>query len=242
MIYLQLNSIVFGHVCYCTFLNVYRCQFMKNIFFIFVFYVFTRQARLFQPEGVLQASEDIKDLQSVLDKWESPPLNEMSKYVRDVWDSLDSHRLSLLTIQQRLARQESTLRDIQEQLRCLLLVNASTTGVEQPRFYRRDTEDGQTSVQPTGVGRKSGRTGKNQTTTSNITIEMDEIDNLISHLSGTIPEEENDNKQNESNFITKESSNICVFLAGESLLDGKEGQAVRVDRFPDVPNILANLV
>ncbi|WAR13042.1 TRPV3-like protein [Mya arenaria] len=111
--------------------------------------------------------EEIKDLKSVLDKWESPPLNEMSKYVRDVWDSIDSHRLSLLTVQQRLARQENTLRDIQEQLSCL--VEAVGQGgvrprrsdteygpnTERPRFYRSDTEDGSNTVRPTRLGRES---------------------------------------------------------------------------------------
>ncbi|XP_052817869.1 uncharacterized protein LOC128243904 [Mya arenaria] len=123
--------------------------------------------RYFNRKTHYKEFEEIKDLKSVLDKWESPPLNEMSKYVRDVWDSIDSHRLSLLTVQQRLARQENTLRDIQEQLSCL--VEAVGQGgvrprrsdteygpnTERPRFYRSDTEDGSNTVRPTRLGRES---------------------------------------------------------------------------------------
>ncbi|WAR13037.1 TRPV4-like protein [Mya arenaria] len=175
----ELNSIVLGiihassawvqYVWYGFNLNIFSTKCLKCCY------------GYFNRKAYYKESEEIKNLQSVLDKWKSPPLNEMSKYVRDVWDSLDSHRLSLLTIQQRLARQENTLRDIQEQLRCLLLVNASRTGVKRPRFYRSDTEDGHNPAAPTEVGRESGRAGKEQTTTPSITIPEDKIDNLIRH-------------------------------------------------------------
>ncbi|XP_052817518.1 uncharacterized protein LOC128243667 isoform X2 [Mya arenaria] len=164
--------------------------------------------RYFNRKTYYKECEDIKDMKSVLDKWESPPLNEMSKYVRDVWDSLDSHRMSLLTVQQRLARQENTLRDIQEQLRCLLLVQAPGLGVERPRFYRSDTEDGPNPVQPTGMRRESGRARAGQSTNVPSTVPENEIDNLIRNLSDSIPEDEVDNILNESNFITKESAYI----------------------------------
>ena len=49
----------------------------------------------------------------VLTKWENPPLNEMNKHVRDIWDSLESHKLNLLTIKNRLFRQGYALCKIQ---------------------------------------------------------------------------------------------------------------------------------
>ncbi|XP_053376853.1 uncharacterized protein LOC123529781 [Mercenaria mercenaria] len=93
--------------------------------------------------------EDIDDLKDVLTKWDSPPLNEMNKYVKDIWDTLDNHKMNLLTIQHRLVRQENTLRNIQDQLRCLVAMN--TTGLcdtpdagfqssQRPKFYRSNTE------------------------------------------------------------------------------------------------------
>ncbi|WAR13039.1 hypothetical protein MAR_027219 [Mya arenaria] len=145
-----------------------------------------------------EPSQDIEDMKSVLDKWESPPLNEISKYVRDVWESIDSHRLSLLTVQQRLARQENTLRDIQEKLGSL--VKASGSSVEWPQFNR--------SVQPTGVGRESWRARTGQATNLPSTVPKEDFDSLIRDLSGGIPEDEVDNILKESNVITKESANI----------------------------------
>jgi hypothetical protein len=49
----------------------------------------------------------------VLGKWESPPLNEMNKNIQDIYDSLDSHKMNLVTVGKRLAKQESTLSSIQ---------------------------------------------------------------------------------------------------------------------------------
>ncbi|XP_076077977.1 uncharacterized protein LOC143048275 isoform X1 [Mytilus galloprovincialis] len=65
-------------------------------------------------------SEDIKDVREVLERWETPPLNEMNKHIQDIYDSLDSHKMNLLTVRNRLARQESTLGKIQEQLELII--------------------------------------------------------------------------------------------------------------------------
>nr|XP_022293141.1 uncharacterized protein LOC111103870 [Crassostrea virginica] len=61
-------------------------------------------------------SENIYDVRDVLEKWECPPLNEMNKCIQDIWESLDSHKMNLLTVRNRLARQESALSKIQETL------------------------------------------------------------------------------------------------------------------------------
>lgn len=61
-------------------------------------------------------SENVYDIRDVLEKWENPPLNEMNKYIQDIWESLDSHKMNLLTIRNRLARQESALSKIQDTL------------------------------------------------------------------------------------------------------------------------------
>uniref|UniRef100_K1PRT8 Uncharacterized protein n=1 Tax=Magallana gigas TaxID=29159 RepID=K1PRT8_MAGGI len=37
----------------------------------------------------------------------------MNKCIQDIWESLDSHKMNLLTVRNRLARQESTLSKIQ---------------------------------------------------------------------------------------------------------------------------------
>lgn len=60
-----------------------------------------------------EESEVISDLKNVLTKWDSPPLNEMNKYIRDIWDTLDNHKMNFLTIQHRMARQENILRNMQ---------------------------------------------------------------------------------------------------------------------------------
>ena len=57
--------------------------------------------------------EEMRNPTEVLTKWENPPLNEMNKHVRDIWDSLESHKLNLLTIKNRLSRQEYALCKIQ---------------------------------------------------------------------------------------------------------------------------------
>nr|XP_022293145.1 uncharacterized protein LOC111103871 isoform X2 [Crassostrea virginica] len=58
-------------------------------------------------------SENIYDVQDVLEKWEGTPLNEMNRCIQDIWESLDSHKMNLITVRDRLARQESTLFKIQ---------------------------------------------------------------------------------------------------------------------------------
>ncbi|KAL3883792.1 hypothetical protein ACJMK2_030023 [Sinanodonta woodiana] len=65
-------------------------------------------------------SEDIMDLQEVLDKWETPPLNEMNKCIMSIVDNLDTHKLNLMTVRNRLARQETALIKIQSQLDTLI--------------------------------------------------------------------------------------------------------------------------
>lgn len=91
---------------------------------------------------------EYEDIEDVLTKWESPPINEMNKYVKDIWDTLDNHKMNLLTIQHRLVRQENTLRKIQDQLNCLVGMHTSykvkedsgASTEQRPKFYRSDTE------------------------------------------------------------------------------------------------------
>ncbi|XP_045166668.1 uncharacterized protein LOC123530043 [Mercenaria mercenaria] len=93
--------------------------------------------------------EDFKDLKKVLTKWESPPLNETNKYVKDIWDTLDNQKMSLLTIQHRQVRQENILRNIQDQLHGLFVTHTTASNKTadtghpsstRPEFYRSDTE------------------------------------------------------------------------------------------------------
>ncbi|KAK7500906.1 hypothetical protein BaRGS_00007786 [Batillaria attramentaria] len=75
---------------------------------------------LFIGKGYRQSRyREVEEMQNpveVLEKWENPPLNEMNKNVRDIWDSLESHKLNLLTIKNRMSRQEYAMTRIQEQL------------------------------------------------------------------------------------------------------------------------------
>ncbi|XP_076455507.1 transient receptor potential cation channel subfamily V member 1-like [Babylonia areolata] len=64
--------------------------------------------------------EEMGNPLEVLKKWESAPLTETNKYVRDIWDSLESHKLNLLTIKNRMARQEYALCKIQGQMDTLV--------------------------------------------------------------------------------------------------------------------------
>ncbi|XP_062600338.1 transient receptor potential cation channel subfamily V member 5-like [Saccostrea cucullata] len=65
-------------------------------------------------------SENIDDIKDVLEKWESPPLNEINKCIQHISDDLDSHKINLLTIKKTVARQEVTLSTIQISLDKLL--------------------------------------------------------------------------------------------------------------------------
>ncbi|XP_062579305.1 uncharacterized protein LOC134241263 [Saccostrea cucullata] len=65
-------------------------------------------------------SENIDDIKDVLEKWESPPLNEINKCIQNISDDLDSHKMNLLTIKKTVARQEATLSTIQISLDKLL--------------------------------------------------------------------------------------------------------------------------
>ncbi|XP_076459745.1 transient receptor potential cation channel subfamily V member 6-like isoform X2 [Babylonia areolata] len=60
--------------------------------------------------------EEMRNPVEMLEKWETPPLNEMNKHVRDICNSLESHKLNLLTIKNRLSRQEHTLSQMQDQM------------------------------------------------------------------------------------------------------------------------------
>nr|KAG5709488.1 hypothetical protein BaRGS_023170 [Batillaria attramentaria] len=57
--------------------------------------------------------EEMQNPEEVLEKWENPPLNEMTKHVRDIWDSLESHKLNMLTLKNRMSRQELAMTGIQ---------------------------------------------------------------------------------------------------------------------------------
>lgn len=80
-----------------------------------VFGFFHMYELIFQGHRIThyKESENIYDVRDVLEKWECPPLNEMNKCIQDIWESLDSHKMNLLTVRNRLARQESTLSKIQ---------------------------------------------------------------------------------------------------------------------------------
>ncbi|KAL5009682.1 hypothetical protein ScPMuIL_011987 [Solemya velum] len=65
-------------------------------------------------------SEDIKDMRKILSKWETPPLNELNKSIQDILETMESQNLNQLTLQNRLARQETALLQIQKQLDQLL--------------------------------------------------------------------------------------------------------------------------
>ncbi|PVD38681.1 hypothetical protein C0Q70_01301 [Pomacea canaliculata] len=77
--------------------------------------------------------EEMRNPLEVLGKWETPPLNEMNKHVRDIWDSLESHKFHLLTIKNRLSRQEYSVTRIQAQLdRILELMQSTSPGTSLP--------------------------------------------------------------------------------------------------------------
>ncbi|XP_062579307.1 uncharacterized protein LOC134241264 [Saccostrea cucullata] len=65
-------------------------------------------------------SENIHDIRDVLEKWECPPLNEINKGIQNIFEDLGSHKINLLTIKKRVARQEATLSKIQISLDKLL--------------------------------------------------------------------------------------------------------------------------
>ncbi|XP_046359517.2 uncharacterized protein LOC124137315 [Haliotis rufescens] len=64
--------------------------------------------------------EEINNPRDILKRWDGPELSQMNKNIRDLWDHLDSNRMTLLTIQSRLARQENSLVLIQEYLEHLV--------------------------------------------------------------------------------------------------------------------------
>ncbi|XP_061176467.1 uncharacterized protein LOC133185338 [Saccostrea echinata] len=65
-------------------------------------------------------NENIYDIRDVLEKWESPPLNEINKCIQNISEDLDSHKMNLFTVKKRVARQEATLSKIQVSLDKLL--------------------------------------------------------------------------------------------------------------------------
>ncbi|XP_060082588.1 uncharacterized protein LOC132561895 [Ylistrum balloti] len=60
--------------------------------------------------------KEVKDINKVLEKWESPPLQEMNKNVQGIEECVGAHKLNLLSVTARLARQERTLIRMQETL------------------------------------------------------------------------------------------------------------------------------
>ncbi|XP_033760515.1 transient receptor potential cation channel subfamily V member 2-like isoform X1 [Pecten maximus] len=63
-----------------------------------------------------QKKKEVKDIHKVLEKWESPPLQEMNKNMQNIDECLGTHKLNLVSVSARLARQERTLIRIQETL------------------------------------------------------------------------------------------------------------------------------
>ncbi|KAL8563025.1 hypothetical protein ACOMHN_065346 [Nucella lapillus] len=60
--------------------------------------------------------EEMGNPLEILKKWESAPMTEMNKYVKDIWDSLESHKLNLLNVKNQMSRQEYALCKIQGQM------------------------------------------------------------------------------------------------------------------------------
>lgn len=77
--------------------------------------------------------EELGEPASVLEKWESPILNEISKDVRSLSQTVESTELNLLTITNRLSRQEYALKKIQDHLEQLLTLQTSQSGVSVQR-------------------------------------------------------------------------------------------------------------
>ncbi|GFR81498.1 vanilloid receptor [Elysia marginata] len=77
--------------------------------------------------------EELGEPASVLEKWESPILNEISKDVRSLSQTVESTEMNLLTITNRLSRQEYALKKIQDNIEKLLTLYASQPGVSGQR-------------------------------------------------------------------------------------------------------------
>ncbi|ESO89302.1 hypothetical protein LOTGIDRAFT_229171 [Lottia gigantea] len=84
--------------------------------------------------------EDIKNPQELLVKWETPPLNEMNKTILDLHDGLESHKLNLITIKNRMAKQEYILTRMQEQLDILVPLDKPTKPLPS-KFTLQDPGD-----------------------------------------------------------------------------------------------------
>ncbi|BFZ24803.1 hypothetical protein BsWGS_27842 [Bradybaena similaris] len=64
--------------------------------------------------------EELNNPASALEKWESPLLNEVSKDVRGMKESLESTELSMQTIKNRLSRQEHSLKRLEDQVETVI--------------------------------------------------------------------------------------------------------------------------
>ncbi|NP_001191574.1 vanilloid receptor [Aplysia californica] len=78
-------------------------------------------------------AEELSNPLNVLEKCESPLLNEMSQNVREVQESLVSTHLNMQTITNRLSRQEYALKRIQEQLNEVLQCQKSSIEKKQAK-------------------------------------------------------------------------------------------------------------
>ncbi|XP_071114482.1 transient receptor potential cation channel subfamily V member 1-like [Haliotis cracherodii] len=61
-------------------------------------------------------SEVVSQPHDLLERWESPPLNEMNKNIRDIWVGSESNTMNLLTVKNRLTRQEKAILKMQQSL------------------------------------------------------------------------------------------------------------------------------
>ncbi|KAL8625269.1 hypothetical protein ACOMHN_030027 [Nucella lapillus] len=100
---------------------------------------------LFIGQGYRQSryleAEEMRSPLEVLEKWETPPLNEMNKHVRDIWDSLESHKLNMLTIKNRISRHEYALAKIQDQLDIILkLMGQQSSSANTPEVSGRTAD------------------------------------------------------------------------------------------------------
>ncbi|KAK3696967.1 hypothetical protein RRG08_023158 [Elysia crispata] len=83
--------------------------------------------------------EELGEPASVLEKWESPILNEISKDVRSLSQTVESTGMNLLTITNRLSRQEYALKRIQDQIEELLILQTSQSGASDRLKKKRPT-------------------------------------------------------------------------------------------------------
>ncbi|XP_067674667.1 transient receptor potential cation channel subfamily V member 6-like [Haliotis asinina] len=100
-------------------------------------------------------SEVVSQPHDLLERWESPPLNDMNRNIRYIWEGQEANKMNLLTVKNRLTRQEKAILRMQQSLDDILTSLARIRPDGSPQKQTPSASDGNISSPQSSTSQQS---------------------------------------------------------------------------------------